>query len=81
MHWLDSLSEKSVQNWCVLYHTLCRWIFGFGRLVCADTAFSLKSHNPKREMASPLCIGTGSFALDDFRNEVPGYNEQAVDSC
>jgi hypothetical protein len=81
MHWLDSLSEKSVQNWCVLYHTICRWFFGFGRPVCADTAFSYKSHNPKREMANPRCISTGSFALDDFRNEVPGYNEQAVDSC
>lgn len=81
MHWLDSLSEKSVQNWCVLYHTLCRWFLGFGRPVCADNAFSSKSHNPKSEMANPRCISTGSFALGDFRNEVPGYNEQAVDSC
>ena len=81
MHWLDSLSEKSVQNWCVLYHTLCRWFLGFGRPVCADNAFSLKSHNPKSEMANPRCISTWSFALGDFRNEVPGYNEQAVDSC
>ena len=81
MHGLDSLSEKSVQNWCVLYHTLCRWFLGFGRPVCADNAFSSKSHNPKSEMANPRCNSTGSFALDDFRNEVPGYNEQAVDSC
>ena len=81
MHGLDSLSEKSVQNWCVLYHTLCRWFLGFGRPVCADNAFSSKSHNPKSEMASPRCNSTGSFALGDFRNEVPGYNEQAVDSC
>ena len=81
MHWLDSLSEKSVQNWCVLYYTLCRWFLGFGRPVCADNAFSSKNHNPKSDMASPLCISTGSFALGDFRNEVPGYNEQAVDSC
>ena len=81
MHWLDSLSEKSVQNWCVLYHILCRWFFGFGRLVCADNAFSSKSHNPKSEMANPRCNSTWSFALGDFRNEVPGYNEQAVDSC
>jgi hypothetical protein len=81
MHGLDSLSEKSVQNWCVLYHTLCRWFLGFGRPVCADNAFSSKSHNPKSDMANPRCISTGSFALGDFRNEVPGYNEQAVDSC
>ena len=81
MHGLDSLSEKSVQNWCVLYHTLCRWFLGFGRPVCADNAFSSKSHNPKSEMANPRCNSTGSFALGDFRNEVPGYNEQAVDSC
>ena len=81
MHWLDSLSEKSVQNWCVLSYTLCRWFFGFGRPVCADNAFSSKSHNPKSEMANPRCNSTGSFALGDFRNEVPGYNEQAVDSC
>ena len=32
-------------------------------------------------MANPRCNSTGSFALGDFRNEVPGYNEQAVDSC
>lgn len=81
MHWLDSLSEKSVQNWCVLYHTLCRWFLGFGRPVCAYNAFSLKSHNPKSEMTNPRCISKGSLALGDFRNEVPGYNEQAVDSC
>ena len=81
MHWLDSLSEKSVQNWCVLYHTLCRWFLGFGRPVCADNAFSSKSHNLKSEMANPRCNSTGSFALGDFWNEVPGYNEQAVDSC
>jgi hypothetical protein len=81
MHWLDSLSDKPIQNWCVLYHILCRWFFGFGRPVCADTAFSYKSYNPKREMANLLCISTGSFALGDFRNEVPGYNEQVVDSC
>ncbi len=81
MHWLDSLSEKSVENWCVVYHTLRRWFLGFGPPVCADNAFSLKSHNPKSEMANPLCINKGSFALGDFRNEVPVYNEQAVDSC
>ena len=81
MHWLDSLSEKSVQNWCVLYHTLCIWFFRFGRPVCADSTFSFKSQNPKREMANPRCISTGSFALGDFRNEVPGYNEQARYSC
>jgi hypothetical protein len=81
MHWLDSLSEKSVQNWCVLYYTLCRRFFGFGRLVCADNAFSFESHNPKSEMANPPCISTESFALGDSRNEVPGYNEQSVVSC
>ena len=81
MHWLDSLSEKSVQNWCVLYHTLCRWFFGFGRPVCADNAFSFNSHKPKSEIAHPPCLSTESFALGDSKNEVPGYNEQAVDSC
>jgi hypothetical protein len=49
--------------------------------VCANNALSLKSNNPKSEMANPRCISTGSFALGDFRNEVPGYNEQSVDSC
>ena len=81
MHWLDSLSEKSIQNSCVLYTTLCRWFLGSGRPVCADTAFSFKSQNPKREMANPRCVSTGPFALGDFRNEVSGYNEQALDSC
>ena len=81
MHWLDSLSKKSFQNWCVLYYTLCRRFFGFGRPVCADNAFSLKNHKPKSEIAHLPCISTESFALGDSRNEVLGYNEQAVDSC
>jgi hypothetical protein len=80
MHWLDSLGEKSVRIWLVLYHTLCGWFFGFGRPVCAATAFSFKSRKPKSKMANARCVSTGSFSLGDFRNEVPGYIEQAVDS-
>jgi hypothetical protein len=81
MHWLDGLSEKSVRVWRVLYHTLCGWFFGFGRPVCAATAFSFKSLNPKLKMANPRCESTGSVVPADFRSEVPGYMEQDADSC
>jgi hypothetical protein len=81
MHWVDSLGEKSVRVWYVLYHSLSGWFWELGLLVLTAITWNSKNHDTKSKMSILQCARTGFMTLADFRGNVPSFRVQVAGYC